>query len=1134
MISVYWGKAMNKVHLRLVIFLALVATFISAPALAQTITIRPIEAGPYGRGSSIGIPVLLDKTVCIPRNNVFRLFLSDANGSFAAQTEIGVTIESHYTSYINGVIPVNAAAGTNYRVKVTAGASEAISQPFEIRAQLGVGIRVSSDKWLRKSPNEPGAVDVFGLCNGVDQQVFKLTNTTPGTPSISATVFNETDNTAAGNLTLAVNVEVPFKATTVNYTITTKAVTNGIISTKCYPLVNNIPYNGLLPLSDNRMCLSDTKSIDFKMPYLDIQRAYPGNYFNVDFGDQSGIITLTPCQIIAAKGIISHKYTESSCERTSEGVGKGAFRASMQAYNPYCSTIGTISNTPVIVLAPGVNLFRMPATSCAGKEVTFVNDSYPGQVLGNEDVSCKNRNPKYTWDFGDPTDPNNKLTGQRLNATITHSYKRPGQYTVTLTLEPDPNDLCEVDVYKLPICIVEAPKPNFTMPEKGCVNTIISTTDQSVISPSTCTNVAPVYRWSSTSPGFAFAPGSTAADKSPKFTFSRAGVYKITLGITRGCEEIQITKNIIINAEATATLSPDATFCQVNIDIPFNPTALKTKTTLTGTEEDESPNFEWSVISPAGVPAPDITPSNHARYPVIKFKGAGVYTVRIRHKNDCGNTTVDRSQKITLRDAPEFNPVASPALLCPTATADLNANIEAGSYTSLKWTSTDPQGEFRGGDNIINPVYKPSAAEIAAGIAHITLNVFTDITGCETLEPKTIDIVIQPVNDITTPNTVVLCTGANLNYNIDSPAPNSTYTWTIISISPFITGATESANGSKKSITDKLVSSNLTENGTVVYRILPINGNCTGTPFDLTVTVAPNVIANFEVAGNNFGCGDTEIEFKNTSTPTSNVTYLWSFGDNETSTDASPKHIFKQITDGSGNDVPYKVRLTVTNACGEKTTADQEIIIHPAVPLARIGVPNPSADCGKVDRITVTNTSPGNNRSYTFTLTDGKGNQIKPPIVKTDKSDAVFTDVVPTKTEPYFVNMIVENLCGTKAPIPAPRRVDVAVAGQSDMEISVPEQCAGVPVQFKNSSIGSTFRFDISLDGKIIDTRTTNVMGDYQYTFADAGTYTVTVTATSNGCGEAPPSGPRTIKIYGKPSALFTPKVVNCNNLVYK
>ena len=59
--------------------------------------------------------------------------------------------------------------------------------------------------------------------------------------------------------------------------------------------------------------------------------------------------------------------------------------------------------------------------------------------------------------------------------------------------------------------------------------------------------------------------------------------------------------------------------------------------------------------------------------------------------------------------------------------------------------------------------------------------------------------------------------------------------------------------------------------------------------------------------------------FTNTSATGPNPTYLWNFGDGNTSTEANPGNIYS----ASG---PYTVTLTITNGCGSNTFTDSILL----------------------------------------------------------------------------------------------------------------------------------------------------------------------------------------------------------------
>ncbi len=68
------------------------------------------------------------------------------------------------------------------------------------------------------------------------------------------------------------------------------------------------------------------------------------------------------------------------------------------------------------------------------------------------------------------------------------------------------------------------------------------------------------------------------------------------------------------------------------------------------------------------------------------------------------------------------------------------------------------------------------------------------------------------------------------------------------------------------------------------------------------------------------------VSFANTTTSDVTATYAWNFGDNATSTDANPTHVYTQ----SGT---YTVTMIATSACGNDTATSDVTVIVVGIPL---------------------------------------------------------------------------------------------------------------------------------------------------------------------------------------------------------
>ncbi|MBE9583567.1 PKD domain-containing protein [Mucilaginibacter sp. JRF] len=1133
---------MDKLFTRFFILLSIIV-FSATVTLAQTITLRPVDPGPYGRGSSIGVSFKIDYTsgYFTRTGNTFRLQLSDANGNFGNQVEIG-SYTGFYNSYINGVIPSNTPAGTNYRVRIVAnspGVTSTVSNTFAIVTANGFTAAVTSSAYLQ---NSSGASDpnIFGLCEGINNRTFNFTNATSGA-LMTAKMYNEGNNTALPDLLFAPGAS--FTASTTNYTIIARAENAGVVATKAYPLINNRVFTNLGTSGTNIVCKNDNTELPFFIDYessAGIQNNYPGLTYRISYGDGTAVETFSFFDIRNREGRLTHTYTQSSCGFDAGGDKKGVFRVELQSVSPYCGNVGTTSPQFAQVLEPAVNQFQVAATGCVGKAVEFTNSSNPGQSPTSTTGSCDNPNALYTWRFDDGTE----LTNRKISDRVTHIFTTPGVHTVTLIYQPSSSDRCDVANYSKTICIVNPPVPKFTIPATGCTSTDIAVVNSSTYdNTSTCTTITPTYRWTvSPATGFTYASNTSATSPNPVFRFSQAGRYSVRLTITGGCDAIQSAAQVItVDATPTITMSNAVTFCQTKLDIPFNETSGATKTVITGTAASESTNYEWSFTTvPAGAAQPVFINSStkNTRYPTIRFDGAGTYVVKVTHKNNCG-LLVERSQQITLRNAPQLDPKFT-ALICPDDVSNLDANLTAGTYNTLRWQSSDANGTFGNNTSAVT-TYKPSAAEIAAGRATLKLVITTNISGCETIESSPLVVSIRPVNDITSAAAKNICTNTAVNYTITSPVAGSTYEWKVISNSPSISGFT--ASGTSNRINDVLVN-NSTDIGTVVYEITPINGNCTGNIHRLTVRVDPTPRPQFEIVGNTYGCGATTITFRNTS-PSKTGTFTWDFGDGNglvEINDAEFTRTFQPFTNGDGSDRVYQITMTQQNTCSPATTPAQSIRVKPAntVPLIA-NAPVKSSDCGSFT-LTVKNDSRGSDETYLFRLEDEQGNLVATTIAspnqisKTDKTDAVF-NVRPTQSTTYYVNMTATNSCGNSASIPFRWPINVSVSGVSVMTIQGGKRqaCVNEEVVFQNGSQGASFKYTIYKDDNPTPYREFSApLGSSPYRFTEPGKYNVTVTSTSEGCGDAAPSdyNANVITVYATPTATFTSASQNCSSAV--
>ncbi|RCH55974.1 hypothetical protein DJ568_04275 [Mucilaginibacter hurinus] len=1120
---------MDKVFTRLFLLVFFWVCF-CAGLRAQTITIRNFDAGTYGSGSTISVPFNLGDDVIFNRNYRYQLFLSNASGVYPVNPI--ATSPDFYATYLNGIIPAGTPAGSGYRLKVVVipdvnnpggpAVASAETAQFTISGSSGVTARMTAPEVVR-------APDILGLCSAQKNGSYTFTNASSGGSAATTLIYNELTRAVVTSPDNQLDPTVVFNASEANYTITVRAVNNGVIGTYSYTLFNRPYYKSFGSAGTSTVCLSGGGDLTYNVDIgstTGLHTNYPGLLYNITWGDGS-TSTLTIAEIKSAAGRITHTYTSSSCGRTVNNQ-RNVFKVDLTIIGLICDPRLTPTTEYAKVLEAPVNKIEetSPKVGCVGEEITILNDSFTGQDPNSNVASCVNRDATYTWLVDDVI----TYTGYAKSRPFAHTFASAGEHKVTLRIENTDPNFCTSDDVDWFICIKERPIANFTVNGTTCVGNAVTPNSSGSVTDNvtTCTEtVNYVYNWTVTpTAGRTLTGGNTP---NPTILFNQPGVYTVNMSITGGCTVNATPRTIRVEAQPTAALSPDVTLCGIGIARTFNESAGPLQTTITGTPENESPNYEWDV---QGGAFQFVAPSTrNSRYPTIIFNDEAVYTVRVKHKNGCdANDDYDAEQVITIRNAPvpitgTYTPACADAPIQLTAQTSTNAGV-----TGIVWTGA---GTFSN-RNIANPTYRPTIAERDAGLAKVFFTVQTTITGCENIESDTISLVIRPLNRITSDSSKTICNDTRINYR-PSAANGSTFRWSVASapltaeIVPGPTGGAE--------ITDLIRNNDPTgQDIEVVYTIVPTVNGCDGEPFPFTAIVTPRTItADFTISSSGPYCGSTPLTFEAVSQSASSI-FNWTVSDGTTGNGTSFNHTFLPVDDGSGTEKVYTVTLTIGNSCAvQPPTRTITVTIHPERPIAIINA-TPDGTCGEVD-ITVQNQSPGNNRSYVFSLLDENNSPIQSSPVITTKSDYIFPNVQPpvTGARSVKVRLDVIGSCGATSFIESTPIVLSASVLVSNMSVDKSKVCLGDPVTFINNSTGTSFVYNIYRENETTSLTSipANNRDDIPYEFAAPGRYEVTITPSS-GCGSAAESLRRLIVVHDIPTTEFTEAVVNCDNLTYQ
>lgn len=258
-------------------------------------------------------------------------------------------------------------------------------------------------------------------------------------------------------------------------------------------------------------------------------------------------------------------------------------------------------------------------------------------------------NVDYTWDFGDPTSPDNNSNLKNPN----HQYSLPGARKVTLTVLADNG--CSDEVTK-DIVIGVQPQADFDV-ELVCEGEEVVFVNKTIISRG---DIEVTYDWD-------FDDNETSTEVSPTKSFVSPGVYSVSVVATAkdgGCTDTE-TKDITVyetpdcdfNAETNG--SGDRRFNYTITNKPIDGSTIEWNFGDGGFSYDENPQWQYSfdggfyvtlrITSPAGCDCEtrkrvnvfknsvgDVDFDNNVS--VYPNPSAGVFTVELT--NITANTTV--------------------------------------------------------------------------------------------------------------------------------------------------------------------------------------------------------------------------------------------------------------------------------------------------------------------------------------------------------------------------------------------------------------------------------------------------------------------------------------------------------------
>jgi gliding motility-associated-like protein len=581
------------------------------------------------------------------------------------------------------------------------------------------------------------------------------------------------------------------------------------------------------------------------------------------------------------------------------------------------------------------------------------------------------------------------------------------------------------------------------------------------------------FGWNFGEPSSGAANTSTLA--SPTHSYAAPGNYVITFSATsnHGCTASTTSTLIISSAPLVSFSTTSAGACLSNYT--FANTSTSGTNTIT---------YNWNFGG---------TGTTSATSPTYSFPGPGTYTVRLIGTNNfgCGDTAVT---SLTVFPLPQVTlTVPSP---CENSIFTASTTLSSSLINSYNWNFGDPPSGAANTSTLQNPTHI-----YPVGNNYTITLVVANSVGCSSSASTSILVHPNPVANFTfsTANACTLPYAFVNSSSVSSSPANS------------VTGAIWDFNGAA---TSTVTNPSFTFPGPGNYTVSQIaitNFNCMDT-IVRNITVHPVPYANFTMVPT---CQNDPVTVNSTSSispipdpAASIVSHNWNFGIGTNNTANPPPQTY--TTQGT-----YTVTYSITSNQGCVSTASTNLVIHP-VPV--IDFTTSSNMClGFVTNFTTNVSIPagGTINSQSWDFGDAGASFILNP-THTYSAAGVYDVLFSVNSTFGCLTQLTKSL--TVYPLPT-----VTFTGNN--------VCLGGVTQFAESSTitpGSIVSYTYNFGDGAAPTGTNN-LSNPPYTYTNHGTYTPTLSVTSNdGCIS---SGTTAVLVHALPNIAFSlPNV--CENSV--
>ncbi|UAY51014.1 PKD domain-containing protein [Ferruginibacter albus] len=493
-------------------------------------------------------------------------------------------------------------------------------------------------------------------------------------------------------------------------------------------------------------------------------------------------------------------------------------------------------------------------------------------------VSSSDSITNYLWDFGDGNTSN--------QVSPSHTYTALGSFTVSLTITTI-GGCTATKTIKNGIVTTTAPDVAFSVsPRNTCAKGLVNYYDSSI-------GTSTKWLW-------AFGDGSTSTIHFPSHIYNDTGIFNIQLiAWNRGCPDTLKIDSMVHISPPIAKFKVDFT-CTLPFDRTFTDQSI-------GADQW---NWDFGDGSTSTQQSPKHT-----------YADTGTYTIALTVYNNLTGCDFTTSKTLKVVD-PKAIFFASDTIICKgTAIKLTDPQGWPGNVTSYTWNFGDATGTPVSTVNNISHTYTSS------GLYTNTL-IITDVLGCkDTLKKVNYIRVNGPTAKFAVPATAS-CSFTTVNF-LDSSSSDGTH--------PIQTWVWNYGDGTKDTLTSGPFSHTykVAGNYTVWLKTFDSQGCVDSVKLPTTLIISKPTVAF--ISSDTLSCPNKPVSIVNRSSGV-NLTYVWNFGDNATSTSINPTHTY--INDGI-----YDIKLVATDKYGCKDSLTKPSYVSIKIPVANFSMSDSIGTC---------------------------------------------------------------------------------------------------------------------------------------------------------------------------------------------